>query len=157
MATRTVPDSSRIDRSTPRRIGAASVPGGDAGRLLLRLALGVLILLHGVAKIGSGPSAILGMVSSAGLPSALGYLVYVGEVLAPLLVIVGIWTRPAALVIAINMVVAVGLAHLPQLFTVTKMGGWALELQGMFFATAVAIALLGAGRFSLGGAGGRWN
>lgn len=144
-------------RSALYRTGAGSDSRADAGRLLLRVALGVLILLHGVAKIGSGPGAIVNMVSGAGLPGTLGYLVYVGEVLAPLLVIVGIWTRPAALVIAINMVVAVLLAHVPQLFTITKMGGWALELQGMFLATAVAIALLGAGRFSLGGAGGRWN
>jgi len=35
--------------------------------------------------------------ANAGFPSALGYLVYVGEVLAPLLLIVGLWTRAAAL------------------------------------------------------------
>jgi putative oxidoreductase len=83
--------------------------------------------------------------------------VYVGEVLAPLLVIVGFWTRPAALVIAINMIFAVALVHTSQFFTLAKTGGWALELQGMYFFTAVAISLLGAGRYSLGGATGRWN
>jgi putative oxidoreductase len=36
-------------------------------------------------------------------------------------------------------------------------GGWALELQGMYLGAAVAVALLGAGRFSLGGATGRFN
>ena len=129
----------------------------DTGKLILRLALGLLIVLHGISKVISGPAAILGMVEKAGLPQPVGYLVYVGEVLAPLLVIVGLWTRPAALVIAINMIFAVALAHTAQFFTLAKTGGWALELQGMYFFTAVAIALLGAGRYSLGGTTGRWN
>ena len=129
----------------------------DTGKLLLRLVLGVLILLHGIAKVMNGPDAILGMVGQTGLPPAVGYLVYVGEVLAPILVIVGFLTRPAALVIAINMMVAVYLAHLSMLLQLNKQGGWALELQGMYLFVAFAIAMLGAGRFSVGGAAGRWN
>jgi putative oxidoreductase len=129
----------------------------DTGKLILRLALGLLILLHGIAKVMGGVQGILGAVTKMGLPEAFGYLVYVGEVLAPLLVIVGFWTRPAALVIAINMAFAVFLVHLGQLFQLSQQGGWALELQGMYFFTAIAIALLGAGRYSVGGATGRWN
>ena len=129
----------------------------DAGKLLLRAALAFLILFHGVSKVTGGVAAITGMVAGAGLPPAIGYLVYVGEVLAPLLVLFGIWTRPAALVIAINMLVAVMLAHTSQLFDIGKTGGWALELQGMYLATALVISLLGAGRYSLGGANGKWN
>jgi putative oxidoreductase len=129
----------------------------DLGKLVLRLALGVLLLLHGVAKIASGAAPILGLMTKMGLPSMLGYLVYAGEVLAPLLLIVGFWTRPAALVVAINMVVAVLMVHSGQLGEFTKTGGWALELQGFYFFTAVAIALLGAGRFSIGGERGSLN
>lgn len=136
---------------------ARSAAGDDLGKLILRLALGILILFHGVAKVAGGPGGIVGMVTKAGLPEFLAYGVYAGEVLAPVLIIVGLWTRPAALVIAINMVVAVWLAHMKQLFTLSQSGGWALELQGMFLVAALAIALLGAGRYSLGGAGGRWN
>jgi putative oxidoreductase len=83
--------------------------------------------------------------------------VYVGEVVAPLFVILGAWTRPAALVIAINMIVAVGMAHMNDLFSIAKTGGYALELQAMYLFSAIAIALLGAGRYSLAGARGRWN
>jgi putative oxidoreductase len=129
----------------------------DTGKLILRVSLGVMILLHGIAKVMGGVDGIVGMVGKAGLPGAFGYLVYVGEVLAPLLLIVGLWARLAALVVAINMVVAVVLVHMGELFTLTKQGGWALELQGMFLFTAIAIALLGAGRFSVGGARGRFN
>jgi putative oxidoreductase len=116
-----------------------------------------MFLLHGIAKIMGGVDGIVGMVGKAGLPAAFGYLVYVGEVLAPLLLIVGLWTRLAALVVAINMVVAIVLVHMGDLFNLTKQGGWALELQGMFLFTAIAVALLGAGRFSVGGARGRFN
>lgn len=129
----------------------------DTAKLLLRLTLGVLILLHGISKIRGGPGFILDMVDKAGLPHPFGYLVYVGEVLAPLLVIVGLWTRAAALVIAINMVVAIALVHAGQLLQLSPEGGWALELQGLYLVVPIAIGLLGAGRYSLGGAGGRWN
>jgi putative oxidoreductase len=129
----------------------------DTGKLILRVGLGVMILLHGIAKITGGVDGIVGMVEKSGLPSAFGYLVYVGEVLAPLLLIVGLWTRLAAFVVAVNMVVAIVLVHMGELFTLTKQGGWALELQGMFLFTAIAVALLGAGRFSVGGARGRFN
>jgi putative oxidoreductase len=116
-----------------------------------------LLLLHGVAKIFSGAAPILGLMAKTGLPPVLGYLVYAGEVLAPLLLIVGFWTRPAALVVAINMIVAVLLVHTGQLSEFTRTGGWALELQAFYFFTAVAIALLGAGRFSVGGERGSLN
>jgi putative oxidoreductase len=98
-----------------------------------------------------------GMLAKAGLPPALGYLVYIGEVLAPLLILVGLFTRAAALVIVVNMIVALLLVHTKQFFTLNDTGGWALELQGMYLGTAIVIALLGAGRYSLGGIGGRFN
>lgn len=129
----------------------------DLGKLVLRLTLGVLTLLHGIAKISAGVGGIAGMLGKAGLPPMLAYGVYAGEVIAPLLLIVGLWTRPAALVVAINMLVAVVLAHPAELGKLSTTGGWALELQGFFLFTAIAVALLGAGRFSVGGAGGRFN
>jgi putative oxidoreductase len=129
----------------------------DTARLLLRLALGLLILLHGISKIRGGPGFVLDVVEKAGLPDPFGYLVYVGEVLAPLLVVLGIWTRAAAIVIAINMMFAILLVHTGQLLQMSPEGGWALELQGLYLVVPVAIALLGAGRYSIGGAAGRWN
>ena len=129
----------------------------DTGKLILRVALGVLILLHGIAKISSGVSGISGGLAAHGLPGALAYLVYVGEVLAPVLLIAGIYTRPAAWIVVINMLVAIWLVHTKDLVALNKQGGWALELQGMFLFAAMAVAFLGAGRFSVGGTGGRYN
>ncbi len=129
----------------------------DLGKLILRLTLGLLLLLHGIAKLRTGVDGIAGMVGQAGLPSAVAYLVYVGEVIAPVLIVLGVFTRPAALVVMVNMVVAVSLVHTSQLATLSKSGGWTLELQGFYFFSAMALALLGAGRYSLGKADGRWN
>jgi putative oxidoreductase len=129
----------------------------DLGKLLLRVVLALLLLFHGVAKLTGGVGFVTGMVEKVGLPATLGYLVYVGEVIAPLLILFGVWTRAAALVVAGNMIVAVLLVHTAEFFTMSKTGGWALELQGMFFFAALAIALLGAGRYSVGGRAGKWN
>lgn len=129
----------------------------DAGKLVLRVALAGIILFHGISKVVGGIGFIGDMLAKAGAPAALGYLVYVGELIAPLMILVGIFTRPAALVVAVNMIVAVLLVHTSQFFTLNQTGGWALELQGMYFFAALAVALLGAGRYSLGGAAGRCN
>ena len=129
----------------------------DLGKLLLRVVLAALLLFHGVSKLLGGVGFITGMLEKMGLPGAIGYLVYVGEIIAPLLILFGVWTRPAALVIAGNMIVAVLLVHTAEFFTMSNTGGWALELQGMFFFAALAVALLGAGRYSVGGRAGKWN
>jgi putative oxidoreductase len=129
----------------------------DSGKLLLRLVVGVLVLLHGIFKISAGVGFVSAMLVKAGLPGGLAYLVYVGEIVAPLLMIAGFWTRAAAGVVVINMLAAFGLVHMADLFAMTKQGGWALELQGLYLFGALTVVLLGAGRFSLGGVRGRWN
>ncbi|AZY49173.1 DoxX family protein [Bordetella avium] len=130
----------------------------DTGKLVLRLALGIMILLHGLAKLSTGVGPIVEMISSRGLPGFLAYGVYVGEIIAPLLLILGLYTRVGAFIIFVNMVVALMLVHSGQFGSINpKTGGWSLELQGMFLFSALALFFTGAGRFSLGGAGGRWN
>lgn len=123
----------------------------STGKLILRLALGSLILFHGVAKLIGGVGGLSGMVTAAGLPAFVTYGVYVGEVVAPILVLLGWYSRIGASLIAINMLFAIALAHRAELFEIGKSGGWALELQGMFLFTAIAIALMGPGRFSVNG------
>jgi putative oxidoreductase len=129
----------------------------DAGKLVLRAALSILILFHGFAKITGGVGFITGLVAKAGLPPALGYLVLVGEVLAPLMVLLGLWARAGAMIIAFNMLIALLLVHTGDFFRINDTGGWAVELQVLLLAAAVAVALLGAGRYSIQGARQRWN
>lgn len=129
----------------------------DAGKLVLRLAVGILILLHGIAKLRFGLGDVAPALERAHIPAAFGHLIYIGEVVAPLMMVVGFWTRPAALVVAATMAVALVLGHPRELFQMTNHGGLLLEVQWMFFAGAVAVALIGAGRYSVGGEKGRWN
>lgn len=107
------------------------------------------MLLHGWDKIQSGVEGIAGMVASEGLPGFVAYGVYVGEVLAPLLIVVGLFTRFSAVVFAFNMVVATLLAHEGDLGKLTEHGGWAVELQALYLFPALALALMGPGRLSL--------
>lgn len=129
----------------------------DAGKLTLRLTIGILMLLHGIAKLTGGIGGIEGMLVARGIPAFVAWGVYVGEVLAPALLIVGVYTRLAALVVAINMLFAIALAHTSQVWQLSNNGGWAIELQGLFLFGALAVALLGAGRFSVAGERGPFN
>lgn len=121
----------------------------DLGKLVLRLALGMLVLLHGIAKLRNGVGPIEGMLQSQGLPTFLAYGAYVGEVLAPLMVIAGLHARIGGALIAINMLFAIALAHAGQLDQLNASGGWAIELQAMYLAAGLAVALVGPGRFSV--------
>jgi len=140
--------TARIDGGSPKL---------DFAKLLLRVVLGLLILAHGIGKIKSGPGMIVDLAVQHHLPAFVGYLVYIGEVVAPALLIVGLFTRAAAAIIVINMIFAVLLAHTDELFSMDKSGGYALELQALYLVTAIVVALIGAGRYSIGGLYGRWN
>jgi putative oxidoreductase len=121
----------------------------SAGKLILRVVLGFLILLHGIHKVTGGIDWIQGVLANAGLPGFIGYGAYLGEVVAPLLVIAGWYSRIGAWVIAIHMLFALGLAHTGELFAINPQGGnLVIELQYMFLFTAIAVALLGPGRYA---------
>ena len=123
----------------------------DLALLLLRLSLGALILLHGIAKLRGGLDGIVGLLQAHGLPGFLGYGVLIGEVLAPALLLLGWHARLGAALIAATLLVAIGLVHLGQLGQLNEQGGWAIELQAMFLGAAAAVALAGPGRYSLNG------
>ena len=120
----------------------------DLGKLILRLTVGILMLFHGVAKIMNPGSVdfIGSALAGSGLPSILAYGVYIGEVIAPLMIIVGLYCRYGAIIVVINMVFAILLMHSGDIFALTDHGGWRLELQGVFLFGAVAIMFLGSGR-----------
>ena len=121
----------------------------NAGKLLLRVAVGLIILLHGIAKMRHGLGDVADAMARAHLPHAVGYLVYIGEVAGPVMMILGVWTRLAALVVFFNMLVALLLGHPHELFDLTTHGGLLLETQWLMLSGALSVALLGAGRFAV--------
>ncbi|MDE1939898.1 MAG: DoxX family protein [Alphaproteobacteria bacterium] len=128
----------------------------DLGKLVLRLCLGGLLLFHGVHKLLNGLGMIEARLVAHNISAAVAYGVYLGELVAPLLIILGLFSRIGGMLVVGNMIVALLLMHVPYLLALTPgTGGYALELQAFYLFSGLAVALLGAGRFSLGG--GRWN
>jgi putative oxidoreductase len=123
----------------------------ELGKLVLRLTVGVLLLFHGYSKIANPGSLewIGGTLTTYHLPTLLAYGVYVGEVLAPLMVIIGFRARLGGWLIFVNMVFAIALAHSNELFSLSEHGAWALELQGFYLFGGLVIALLGSGHFAV--------
>ena len=122
----------------------------DTGKLVLRLTLGILILLHGINKLQNGIDWLGPALEGSGLPAFFKYGVYVGEVVAPVLLILGFYGRIGAWLIAVNMLFAIGVAHWGQIFEINpQSGGLALETQYMFFFSAIALGLIGTGRFAV--------
>jgi putative oxidoreductase len=138
----------------------ATTPGTawtDIGKLILRCTVAGLMLFHGISKLKNGIGWMGGMLNAHHLPAALGYGVYVAEVLAPILMIVGLFTRLATLTIVFDMFMAVVLAKPDKLFAVGGGGGWAIEIEAFYALTALAVFFLGAGRYSVRGGTGTWD
>lgn len=120
--------------------------------LLARLLMAALFLPAGISKIG-GFAGTAGYIGSVGLPlpevgAALAIAI---EVIAPILLIIGLYTRPAALVLAVFTLVATVLFH----------NYWAMPAEQQFMQSLMffknigvvggllAIAAFGAGKFAL--------
>lgn len=120
-----------------------------AGKLLLRISVAVLIMLHGISKLSRGVAGIADQLEAVGIPGFVAYGAYIGEIVAPLLMIAGFYTRAAALVVAFNMVVAILLVHSHHLFTLTANGGFEIELQYIYLLGALSVMLMGPGRYAV--------
>ncbi|MFV0481184.1 MAG: DoxX family protein [Campylobacteraceae bacterium] len=121
----------------------------DIGKLILRITLGGGMLMHGIAKVMNGISGIKGMLASNGLPEFLAYGVYVGEVLAAILVIIGFKTRISALVMSLTMFFAIFVAFGSSFLNIGKTGGFVSEAALFYALASIALMFLGAGKYSL--------
>lgn len=115
----------------------------DLGLLILRISIGGLMLFHGVSKILHGISFLTDNMG------VIGYAVYIGEVLAPLAILLGWRTKIASLIFAINCIVAVAVAHSGEIFSISDHGGYALELLMLYLLGSVALIFTGAGRYAV--------
>lgn len=115
----------------------------DLGLLVLRISVGGLMLFHGVAKLIHGISFL---VENMGV---FGYAVYIGEVLAPIAILIGFRTRIAAVLLAVTCVVAIATAHAQDIFSISEHGGYANELLMLYLLGSVALFFTGAGKFAV--------
>ncbi|MHA7842443.1 MAG: DoxX family protein [Winogradskyella sp.] len=121
----------------------------DIGLLLLRTSIASTMLVYGFTKLINGVSFISGLLSDYGLPSFLSYGVYIGEILAPLLIIIGYRTKLAGLIFAINCLVAILMVQLPNFFTLNEFGGWYVSPIVIYFVFGLAMLYTGAGKIAL--------
>ncbi len=111
--------------------------------VVLRLAVGVVFLHHGWWKLHNF-AAVTGMVHEIGFPFATVFAAILTgvETLGAVCVILGVLTRIWALLMAVDMVVAILAVLLPH--------GQTPELEGMLLAGALALVALGDGPLSIG-------
>lgn len=130
----------------------------DIGKLLLRIAVGVVLIFHGYFKILHNVDWLKAMLVENGLPGFIAYGVYIGEFIAPLMVVMGYRIRIAAPLIVINMIMAIYLAHRNQVFAIKEAGGgWAIELDALLLLGALALFFLGGGKYCIKGGGSYWD
>ena len=129
----------------------------DLAKLLLRITCAGLLLFHGTYKIYGDFQHIKDIVRAAGLPEFIAYGNFIGEFLAPLFVMVGYKTRIAALLIAVNMLASILIAHTDIVFKLNDYGAWMIELNVFYTMTAIVIFFLGAGKYSISKGIGKWQ
>ena len=120
----------------------------DGAKLLLRISMGALLLSHGIGKIMHGIDGVKALTVKAGLPEFIAYGVYTGEVIAPLLIIAGFYSRIAALLAAFTMGSAIYMAHSHELFVLNKFAAPVIELPLLYLFLSIIIFLQGPGRYS---------
>jgi len=129
----------------------------DAGKLLLRVLVGVLLLLHGFHKLITGPGEVSSILAAHGVPGFLAYAVYFGEVVGPVLMVLGVYARVGALLVVANMLAAVLATRGLNVWHLNEHGGWGIELEALYGFGALCVALMGAGAYSAAGKGGKFN
>ena len=115
----------------------------DLGLLILRLTIGLLMIPHGINKL-LHPDAfgyIESTLDAKNLPTFIAYGVFIGEIVAPLLIVLGFRSRLAALVMFLNGLVTLYLAYSDKLSALNQYGGWAPELPALFFLGAFGFIL----------------
>lgn len=117
--------------------------------LVLRLALGILFLAHAGLKIFVfTPAGTAGFFGSLGLPGWLAYVTIVWEVVGGLALILGVWSRIAAILLIPILLGAIFTVHGPAGFFFTNPnGGW--EFLALWIVGLLAVALAGDGAYAL--------
>lgn len=141
-----------------RRMKRVIETGNDAALTLLRLALGVVFFAHGAQKMlgwfgGPGFSgAMKGFTEYLHIPAPLAFLAIAAEFFGGLALIAGLLGRVAAAGIAVVMIVAAAMVHLPFGFFMNWSGaqkGEGIEYHLLALAAAAVLVLRGSGAWSL--------
>ncbi|MGG7438475.1 DoxX family protein [Chryseobacterium arthrosphaerae] len=128
----------------------------DLGILISRIAIGFPMSVYGINKLIHGIGFIEDMMTMHGLPSFFAYGVFAGEIIAPVMLIIGFRTRLAGLIFAANCFTATILAQTSNIFKLNDFGGWALELLAIYMLIGLSFFFTGAGKYAVS-AGNKWD
>lgn len=113
--------------------------------LVMRLALGTIMVVHGSHKVFGGLHHHAQFVASLGLPAWMGYLSSFTEFLGGLFVLAGLFTRAAAFAICVNLSVAIWKVHWHNGLT----GDHGFEFPLSLATIAFALIFFGAGPIAI--------
>ncbi|WP_278380225.1 DoxX family protein [Chryseobacterium arthrosphaerae] len=128
----------------------------DLGMLISRIAIGIPMSVYGINKLIHGIGFIEDMMTMHGLPSFFAYGVFAGEIIAPVMLIIGFRARLAGAVFAANCFTATILAQTANIFKLNDFGGWALELLAIYMLIGLSFFFTGAGKYAVS-AGNKWD
>ncbi len=135
----------------------------DLGKLILRATVGILLLFH-VSGFLHGDRGIPTVAAAWGLPAFVAYVAVLLEAIGSVSIILGFYAQLGALAIAAFMLAAILMVHVAEVSGLRGSGNhlfllgtnpagvydkYGLETQAFYLFGAVAVALLGAGRYSL--------
>ncbi len=127
----------------------ASFLSEDIGKLILRVSVSILMLFHGYAKVSHGVDKIAENLVKNGFPEFFAYGVYLGEIVLPILIIIGLFTRLAALGMGVTMCFAIYLVFADKLFMINNHGAPVIESPLLYLILAIVIFFIGAGKYSM--------
>ncbi len=129
----------------------------DIAKLFIRLITGWVLLPYGIDYIKDGLDFVFGVMKDNGLPAFLAYGVLIGEVVGPVLVLIGWKSRIGGALIAFTMFLSILLAHRDIAFEYNEFGGWNIALNAMLTVGGLAIFFGGAGKYSVSRGVGKWD
>ena len=115
------------------------------GLLGMRLALGTVMIAHGFPKVSGGLHQVVPMVTAAGFPAWMAYIVAATEFVGGIMMLVGLLTRFVAIAMFIEMLVIIGRIKWHNGFT----GEGNYQFESMIAAVAFGLIFFGAGSISL--------
>ena len=121
----------------------------DIAKLLLRVVIGGLLLLHGIYKLKYGVASIEHILVVHHLPKVLAYSIFIPELIGAIFLIIGWKSRIWGLIISIEMMLAIYLTKLPVVLKLSSNGAWSIERELLFLVGGMVIALVGSGRYAI--------
>lgn len=116
--------------------------------LLMRVSLGAILLAHGLLKVMvfTIPGTV-GYFESIGLPAIVAYLTIMGELVGGIAILVGLYTRLAA-ILSLPILIGAAIVHASNGWVFSNQGGgW--EFPVLLIVLAISVAISGNGAYAV--------